>query len=107
VAIAEVQAEQLGIVRSGQRDASRRLPAAPAEGAITGVPLLRPPPMADSGSRDSEPPRHLAVVHADRDQIESSPANLHAMHIERMFPRAPDGLGPGGCYPDARLAAIV
>ena len=34
-------------------------------------------------------------------------AEFHVVHYERMFPRAPDGSRGAGCYPDARLAAIV
>jgi hypothetical protein len=47
------------------------------------------------------------VVHAGGNQIECLVAHLQVVHCEHMFPSMPDGSHGAGCYPDARLAAIV
>jgi hypothetical protein len=107
VAVAEVEAEQLRVVRGGQLDPPRGLPAAPAQLAGRGIALLRPTPVADRRPRHAEPSTDLAVVHPGGDQIERSEAKLQVVHCEHMFPPTPDGSRGAGCYPDARLAAIV
>jgi hypothetical protein len=107
VAVAEVEAEQLRVVSGGQLDPVRGVPAAPAQRARRNVALIRPAPLANRRPRHSEPSTDLAIVDPRGDQIERSMAELHVVHYERMFPSTPDSSGIAGCYPDARLAAIV
>ena len=65
VTVAEVEAEQLGVVRGGEGDPRAAAPAARA-GAARRVGRRPASPVAHRRARDPEPARHLAIVLAAR-----------------------------------------
>jgi hypothetical protein len=63
--------------------------------------------VADRRPRHAEPSTYRAVVHTGGHEIERSVAKVEVVHYEHLFPNTRDGVTRAGCYPDARLAAIV
>jgi hypothetical protein len=78
--VAEVQAEQLGVVGACEDHARRRAPATRAAHVWLTPNVDRPTPISDRGSGKAEPPGDLAVIEAGRDEGEDALAYSGRVH---------------------------